>query len=95
MLVLSRQIGESIAIGESVVVTLAVAGSDFADFHIIDQDSSRQRLVTLTIGQVESVTDDVALVLIRLGLRSGVRVGIESAPHIAVQRIPDPENPSA
>lgn len=88
MLVLSRRVGESIAIGESVLLTLAVAGDDFADFRVMSIDQPERTQLTLRTGQLEPITVGVSAIFIGSGA-SGVKIGFESAPDIAIQRIGD------
>lgn len=87
MLVLSRQVGESIVIGDSIVITLAVAGSAFAEFSVVDSNTAARKVVTVDAQHRVSIADEVTVVFVGPKKPNGVRMGIERPQHIEVQRV--------
>jgi sRNA-binding carbon storage regulator CsrA len=88
MLVMSRQVGQSVRVGGSVDLTLTAIGRDFADFRLVEDEFGLKQ-VRLVSDRLEAITNDVTAILIGLKAPNGVRIGLEFPRHVSVQRIDD------
>jgi len=64
MLVLSREVGQSFIINESVVFTVAVIGADFVDLLQTGAEGRKRGVITLTKGNRQQIMQGVTALLI-------------------------------
>jgi hypothetical protein len=85
MLVMRRQAGQSIAIGECMMLTLSFVGRDFVDFDMRTEQRQDSTLVTFRLGRMTPISEGVSGTFIRSGSH-GALIGFEYASHIAIER---------
>ena len=85
MLLISREVGESLVLAESTVVTVAVVGDDFVDLGLSDLSGRRLGVVTLRKETKTLLVHGVQGIFIKaVGQR--VRLGFEYPPGISLRR---------
>jgi sRNA-binding carbon storage regulator CsrA len=86
MLVLSRKLGESVVLNDTVTATVAVIGRDFADLRL-DSIGSQTRLGIVSIGlrEMTPVIRGISAVAAQIQ-QDKVRLGFESEPGHRVER---------
>ena len=89
MLVLTREVGQSIIINESTIITVTINVPGFAELFQLDTISGQRRIVTLALGEQLWILTEVAVVLIRQP-ENKVRLGFEYPRHISIRRGEDP-----
>jgi hypothetical protein len=85
--VLSRRIGESVVIGNSIVATVAVVGTDFVDLSLVRIDGTRLGKATLD-RQLRPVVPGVAGVIVKRLEGNRVSLGFELEDGIPIVRSP-------
>ena len=85
MLVLSRKAGESIVIGDELIVTVTFIGSEAVEITATRRDNSFVKSWVLSTNEGVAINDEVRVVLIQLK-RERARLGIEYPPELSVAR---------
>lgn len=85
MLVLSRRVGESVVIGDELIVTITFIGSEAVELTLTGRDNSFLKSSVLGLNDRLLINDEIQVVLIRLQ-RERARLGIETPPGTSVAR---------